>query len=136
MTLAALYFATFAVFLALDALMLTKVMNPLFERHVGALMLDEPKYAVAGVFYLFYVAGVLWFAGWPALESGGWRSAALNGAILGLIAYATYESVNMATLKGWSWQTVALDTLWGGVLTGVSAAAGVAIVQALGLGRD
>ncbi|WP_339951683.1 DUF2177 family protein [uncultured Albimonas sp.] len=138
MTLGALYLATFAVFLVLDALMLTMVMKPLFDRHVGALMLEDPKYAVAGAFYVAYVAGILWFAGWPALApgGGGWRSAALNGAILGLLAYATYEFVNMATLKGWSWQTVALDTLWGGVLTGVSAAGGVAIVQALGMTRN
>ncbi|MDF2234882.1 DUF2177 family protein [Albimonas sp. CAU 1670] len=138
MTLGALYLATFAVFLALDALMLTRVMKPLFDRHYGAIMLEDPKFAVAGVFYLGYVAGILWFASWPALapEGGGWRSAALNGAILGLLAYATYEFVNMATLKGWSWQTVILDTIWGGVLTAASAAAGVAIIQALGMARS
>lgn len=137
MTLAALYLATFVVFLILDALMLTFVMNPMFERLVGHLMLEAPKYAVAGVFYVIYIAGILWFASWPALAEGGggWRSAAVNGAILGVLAYGTYESVNMATLKGWSWQTVAFDTLWGGVLTAACAAGGVLIVQALGLSR-
>ncbi len=137
MTLGSLYLATFAVFLVLDALMLTTVMKPLFDRHIGELMLEDPKFSVAGAFYVVYVGGILWFAGWPALapDGGGWRAAALNGAILGVLAYGTYEFVNMATLKGWSWQTVAFDTIWGGVLTAVSAAGGVAIVQALGLAR-
>lgn len=137
MTLAALYLATMAAFLVLDVAMLTLFMSALFERNIGPLMLEEPKLGVAGIFYLFYVAGILWFCAWPALAEGGggWARAALNGAILGMLAYGTYEWVNMATLKGWSWRMVAIDTVWGGVITGSSAAAGVLAVRALGLAR-
>jgi len=39
---------------------------------------------------------------WPALQSGGWRTALLNGALLGLVAYATYDLTNQATLRIWS----------------------------------
>ncbi|MEM1314965.1 MAG: DUF2177 family protein [Pseudomonadota bacterium] len=137
MTLAALYLVTLVVFLAVDAVMLTAVMKPLFERHIGAIMLDAPDLRPAAVFYLFYIAGVLWFCSWPALAPGGGgaAAAALNGAILGLLAYGTYEFVNLSTLKGWSWRMVMADTLWGAALTAGSAAAGVRAVQALGLGR-
>ncbi|MEM6441160.1 MAG: DUF2177 family protein [Pseudomonadota bacterium] len=137
MTLIVLYIVTLVVFLAVDAVMLTAVMKPLFERHIGDLMLASPDLRPAAIFYLFYIGGVLWFCAWPALAPGGGgvASAALNGAILGLLAYGTYEFVNISTLKGWSWRMVAADTLWGAVLTAGSAAAGVRAVQALGLGR-
>jgi uncharacterized membrane protein len=137
MTLVVLYLATLAVFLLLDVVMLTRFMKPLFERHVGDLMLADPKLGIAAGFYLFYIAGTLWFASWPAMgpQGGGWSAAALNGALLGFIAYGCYESVNMATLKGWSWQMVIADTAWGMVITAVSAVAGLLIVQAVGLSR-
>ncbi len=136
MTVATLYAVTLVVFLAVDALMLTLVMNPLFQRHVGPLMADAPRLEIAAVFYLFYVVGILWFCSWPALSaSAPLPHAALNGFILGVLAYGTYEFTNMSTLKGWSWTMVATDTTWGGVLTALSAVAGVWAVQALGLVR-
>ena len=36
--------------------------------------------------------------------------------IFGIVIYAVYELTTMALLKNWSWKTVALDTLWGGIL--------------------
>jgi uncharacterized membrane protein len=136
MTVATLYAVTLVVFLAVDAVMLTLVMNPLFQRHVGPLMAESPRLEIAALFYLVYVAGILWFCAWPALSAPSpLAHAALNGAILGVLAYGTYEFVNMSTLKGWSWTMVAADTTWGAVLTALSAAAGVWAVQALGLAR-
>ena len=135
MTLVVLYLVTVVVFLAVDAVMLSAVMNPLFRAHVGELMAESPRLEIAALFYLVYAGGILWFCSWPALASGGWSAAALNGAVLGLMAYGTYEFTNMAVMKGWSWNMVAADVVWGAVLTGGSAAAGVLAVQALGLGR-
>ena len=51
---------------------------------------------------------------------------------MGLMAYGTYELTNYATLRDWSIEQVAVDMIWGGVLTGVSAWAGVVIVRTLG----
>ena len=137
MTLVVLYAVTLIVFLAVDAVMLTRFMKPLFERHVGDIMLAEPRLGVAAAFYLVYVAGVLRFCSLPALArpEGAVAAAALDGAILGVIAYGTYEFVNLSTLKGWSWTMTLADTTWGAVLTALSAAAGVLAVQALGLSR-
>jgi len=59
-------------------------------------------------------------------------AALIGGALLGLLAYGTYEFTNYATLRDWSAQQVAVDTIWGGVLTGVSAWAGVMITRAVG----
>lgn len=134
MSVLVLYLAALVVFLVVDAVMLTLVMRPLFERHVSALMLAEPRLAVAGLFYAIYVGGLVWFAGLPALAGGSLWAAARDAALIGLLAYGTYESVNMSTLRGWSWQMVATDTLWGMVLSAGSLVAGVLIARALGYG--
>lgn len=124
-----LYAITAIVFLALDAIMLTRVMSPLFERHIADQLLPELRLGAAVAFYLVYAVGILYFASLPALANGTPSTALLKGAILGALAYGTYEFTNFATLKGWSWQMVAVDLTWGTVLTGVSAWAGVTITR-------
>ncbi len=125
-----LYLVTAIVFLMLDVMMLKKVLYPLFSSNIGAIMNEDPKMGPAAVFYLFYVGGIIWFASLPALASGQPSQAFVAGAILGLLAYGTYEFTNFATLRGWSAQMVAVDVTWGAVLTGTSAWAGVMAVLA------
>ncbi len=48
MQIAVLYLSTAAVFLILDAIMLTLVMKPLFDRHIGALMLENIRLLSGG----------------------------------------------------------------------------------------
>lgn len=124
MGLAGVYLIALVAFFVIDAIALKYLLYPLFSRHIGGLLRDEPFVAVAAGFYVFYVAGVLYFASLPALNGGGLGQAALNGAILGFLAYGTYEATNMATLKGWSWQMLAVDLTWGTVLTATVAAIG------------
>ena len=56
-----LYISTAIVFLALDFVMLKKVMYPLFSANIGPMMLEDLRMGPAAVFYLFYVVGVVWF---------------------------------------------------------------------------
>ena len=85
----------------------------------------------AAIFYLFYVGGVLFFASWPAFSSGNPTQALMAGALLGVLAYGTYEFTNFATLRAWSPTMVMIDVTWGAILTGVSAWAGVVITRAV-----
>jgi uncharacterized membrane protein len=126
-----LYVSTALVFLVLDAIMLTRVIKPAFETHIGPLLAEPIRIGPAAVFYLFYVGGLLYFVSLPALREDNAVQALLGGALLGAMAYGTYEFTNYATLKDWHWQMVALDLTWGTVLTGVSAWAGVMITRAL-----
>lgn len=126
MTYLALYAAVAVIFLAIDAVWLKKVAGPLFRRHVGDLMLEEPRLDVAALFYLGYCAGVVYFAAAPA--SGDPAAAFVDGALLGLCAYGAYEATNLATLKGWTAKMALIDTAWGAGLTGLSAALAVALV--------
>ena len=126
-----LYLSTAAIFLAVDAVMLRLAIKPLFERHIGDMLRDNIQYAPAGLFYLAYVAGLCWLVSWPALQADAPGRALLNGAILGAVAYGTYEFTSFSVMKGWSWQMVAADTAWGTVLTAGSAWAGVMIARAV-----
>jgi uncharacterized membrane protein len=127
-----LYLVTALVFLGLDAIMLKSVMRPLFEGHIGDMLATELRLVPAALFYLAYVAGVLWFVSLPALREGAPLNALFAGAALGAMAYGTYEFTNYATLRDWHWQMVAVDVTWGAVLTGVSAFAGVIAARAWG----
>lgn len=36
--------------------------------------------------------------------------------LLGIVIYGVYETTNKALFSKWSWTTVIIDTLWGGIL--------------------
>lgn len=122
-----LYAATAAVFLVLDAIMLTLVMKPLFSRHIGPLLAEPIRLAPAALFYLAYVAGLVTLVSLPAVRTGA--PVVLPALIIGLMAYGTYELTSWSIMKDWHWQMVATDVAWGGVLTAVSAWAGVWIAR-------
>jgi len=131
MQIAILYFSTAVIFLALDALMLARVIRPLFERHVGEMLLTDLRLGAAAAFYLAYVGALVWLVSLPALRAGAPLQALGTGALVGAMAYGTYEFTNYATLKGWHPAMVATDLAWGAVLTAVSAWGGVMIASAL-----
>ena len=130
MQLIVLYLATAAVFLILDGLMLTFVMKPLFTRHIGALLVEPIRYGPAAVFYAAYVAGLIYLVSLPTLKTGS--PVLIPAAIIGAMAYGTYEFTSYAILRDWHITMVATDVIWGTALTAFSAWAGVAIARAIG----
>ncbi len=130
MTLLLLYLFTFALFLALDFIGLSYLVSPVFRREIGHLMLENFRVLPAFAFYAFFMVVLLWFVSWPAMvgdKSLLWVLG--NGALIGALAYGTYEFTNLAILKDWSWQMVWLDALWGTALTAVAATGGVWITR-------
>ncbi|AOZ69553.1 hypothetical protein LPB142_09695 [Rhodobacter xanthinilyticus] len=123
---AALYALTAVAFLGLDMIGIRLLIRPVFERHVGHLLADPLRLGPAALFYLAYVAGLLWFVSVPALKAGAPLQALVGGMVLGLLCYGTYEMTNYATLEDWSVRQVVIDGLWGTVLTGFAAWVGVA----------
>ncbi|MCB1312810.1 MAG: DUF2177 family protein [Sedimentitalea sp.] len=129
MKILVLYLATAVIFLAIDVIGLRHLIRPVFERHIGHLFADPMRMVPAALFYLGYIAGLLWFVSVPALRADDPTAALIGGVLLGLLAYGTYELTNYATLRDWSIEQVALDMIWGGLLTGVSAWAGVIVAR-------
>ncbi|MEO5320677.1 DUF2177 family protein [Arthrobacter sp. CC3] len=112
-----------AAFAVIDAIWL-KTMNPFYRGQIGELLADRPNLGYAVVFYVIYIAGIVFFALRPALDGGSWLSAVGYGAALGAFAYATYDLTNAATLKTWPLQLIIVDILWGAALTALATLAG------------
>ncbi|MDH3666977.1 MAG: DUF2177 family protein [Paracoccaceae bacterium] len=48
----------------------------------------------------------------------------MNGAIVGFLAYGTYEATNLATLRGWTVEMQMIRVTWGATLSALTAGAG------------
>ena len=118
------YITTGVAFLVVDAIWLTTMADMLYRPLLGDRLAPQFHLAPAVFFYLIYIAGIVFFAVLPSIESGSIGRAVLNGAVLGLVAYATYDLTNQATLKGWPWHVTLLDLCWGMFATAVAAGSG------------
>jgi len=127
------YLATGLAFAAIDALWLSKMGPGFYRPQLGEMMLARPRFDAAIAFYLVYIAGIVFFAVAPAFAHGGTglKTAALYGAVLGFLCYATYDLTNRATLTNWPWKLVLVDMAWGTFLTGAAATAGYLVTRAL-----
>ena len=117
------YVATAVVFLACDSVWLTRAIG-FYKNELGDLIADKPNLGAAAVFYLLYVLGIVVLVVMPATRNGGWQSALFLGGMLGLVAYATYDMTNLATLTRWSIRVTVADMAWGTFVTAVSSLAG------------
>ena len=107
-----------------DFLWLGIVARDFYASRLGALLRPDPNWAAAALFYLLYAAGLLVFCVRPALAARSARQALAMGALLGLVAYATYDLSNLATLQGWPLPVAVADIAWGLALSAVAALAG------------
>lgn len=126
------YVATAIVFLGIDALWLGVIAGKWYFQKLGPLLRDSPNFAYAGAFYLVYVAGLVVLAVMPAVSAQSWQTALFYGAVVGLVAYGTYDMTNLSTLKGYPVSVALVDIAWGTALTAVSAFAGYQAVRLLG----
>ena len=125
------YVAAAVVMLALDGVWLGTMATQLYRPALGDLLKDSFSPAPAIAFYVVYVLGIVVLAIAPALQTSRWiaaaQSAAWRGALLGFVAYATYDLTNLATLRAWSLRVTLADLCWGTVLTAMASAAGAAV---------
>jgi len=103
----------------LDFIWLGFLAKKLYYGEMGKLLLEKPNMPPALLFYVIYVVGVVLLVVNPALEKDSWQYALGYGALLGFVAYATYDLTNLATLKGFSSKVVVIDLLWGTALTSI-----------------
>ncbi|MGV3633235.1 MAG: DUF2177 family protein [Pseudorhodoplanes sp.] len=123
------YIATLLTFCAVDFVWLRVMASRLYLPTLGDMLLDEVRIAPAIVFYLLYPLGLVVFVVLPALKSDSVASALGFGALFGLIAYATYDLTNYATLKNWSFTITAADMAYGGFASALATAAAFAAAR-------
>jgi len=114
-----IYGVAFVAFITIDLVWLGFIANKLYQKHLGFVMRPSPNWGVAIVFYLLYLAGLIFFVIHPALEKQSWKYALFAGMFFGFITYATYDLTNLATLKNWPVIITVIDLIWGSVLGGL-----------------
>ena len=112
-----LYFAILAAFLAIDAVWLGLVARSFYKKHLGYIMAPSPNWIAAAIFYLIFIAGIMFLAVLPGLKEGSIKAALLRAALLGLVAYATYDLTNLAVVKDWPVIVTVVDLIWGTALS-------------------
>ena len=129
------YAATLAAFGVLDTIWLSTTYERLYRPAIGHLMRDGFAVVPAALFYALYILGLVVFAVLPGLTIGRARVAAARGALFGLIAYATYDLTNQATLRDWPWSVTLADLCWGALASAVAAGAGCRVAAACSRSR-
>lgn len=127
----AAYLFTLVAFLVIDFIWLSTMASRLYRPAIGDLLAENFRLAPAVVFYLIYAAGLTFLAVRPAFQTEEWTTALLYGAVVGFMAYATYDLTNQATLKSWSTTLTVADLLWGTFVSATAAAIGYLITVRL-----
>ena len=129
----AAYAIALIIFLALDALWLGLVARGFYMSRIGGLILDNPRWGVAAVFYLLFIVGLVYFAISTGITTGNATTAGINGALFGFFAYLTYNATNLSTLKGWDQTLAVVDTAWGAFIGGAVSFATILVMNAFSL---
>jgi len=114
------YVAALATLAILDALWLGVASREFYKARLGQLLLEQPNWYAAILFYLIHALGIVVFAV-PLAES--WASAMFYGALFGFCVYAAYDLTNLATLRGWPLTVSLVYLAWGAVVTAAAAVA-------------
>jgi uncharacterized membrane protein len=125
------YLATLIAMVLIDAVWLSIMADRLYRPVMGDMLAPEFRLTPAIVFYLIYPAGLVFLAIRPAFRQGAISAAILSGAVLGFIAYATYDLTNQATLIRWSTALTIADLCWGTSLSAIACGAGYWITARL-----
>ncbi len=119
-TIVIAYLSCLLAMLAIDGVWLSITVKRFYAARIGHLMTESPRLGPAAVFYLLYILGVTLLVVMPAVrEHAGMLRIFFTGALLGLMAYGTYDLTNQATLKTWPLIVTIVDLAWGALLTGV-----------------
>ena len=70
---------------------------------------------------IVYIALALIIIFWvlPSIKSKSFMDSFKNGFMLGALVYTVFDFTNMAIFSDWTYTISIIDTLWGGILTGL-----------------
>ncbi|MBN2558438.1 MAG: DUF2177 family protein [Clostridia bacterium] len=110
----------FAVFMVIDFIWLVFIARKLYDRELGDLKKDKVNWPAAIIFYVLYIIGLAFFVLLPAIDRQSLTYALGGGALFGLVAYATYDLTNLATLRGFPLKITIIDLCWGTFVTALT----------------
>lgn len=131
MTFIKRYAITFLLFLVLDSVWLGVISPRFYKAHIGSLLADPPLWGAALLFYLVFIAGLVFFAVSPGLRDASRARAAARGGFFGLVTYATFDLTNQAVIAGWPWIVTIVDLVWGSFICAATTLVSVLVCRRL-----
>ena len=111
------YLIALVVFTLIDLVWLMFISRKLYQDKLGHLMAAKVNLPAAAIFYLLFIAAMVFFVINPALAKSSSLYALGAGAFFGLVTYATYDLTNLATLRDWPVSITVIDLAWGTFVT-------------------
>ncbi len=108
-----LFLITLPVLAVIDLAWIVGVARSFYKSQLGSLLASHTVWWAAVVFYLLYVAGLVFFVIEPAVGKHSLAFAFFAGGFFGLIAYGTYDLTNLATTAAWPLTMSLVDMAWG-----------------------
>ena len=103
-----------AAFLVIDAVWIVAFAGPLYQKKIGHLIADDVNWAAAGLFYLMFIAGLVYFAIRPGIKDGNFHvSGIFKSGMFGLMTYGTFSLTNLALIDTWPISLTMVDIAWG-----------------------
>ncbi|HAM44557.1 MAG TPA: DUF2177 domain-containing protein [Propionibacteriaceae bacterium] len=107
------YVVALVVFTVVDGVWIALVASGLYRAELGPLLAAEFQPVAAVVFYLGYVAGLVYFGLQPLAADVPLGRRVLAGALFGLFTYGTWGLTALAVLNGFSALVTITDIAWG-----------------------
>ena len=114
----------------LDGLWIGIIAKKFYAQSLGSLMRSHPVWWAAGLFYVLYAAGIIVLVVMPHAGQIWWK-VFLYSALLGFIAYMTYDLTSLAITKGFPAIIVGPDIAWGTVATAIAGIVGYFVINAI-----
>lgn len=101
-------------FLSIDIIYL-KLISNYFNSQIKSIQGSPLEMDIFGAIlsYIFLILGLYYFI---IREN----KSVFDAFLYGLVIYMVYEGTNKAIIKNWSWKTVAIDGIWGGIVSALT----------------
>ena len=98
------------IFILVDSLYLSSA-SSFFNTQIQSVQNSPLKLNMISTFlcYIFLTIGIFYFGIYKKLSL-------IECAFLGIFVYGVFETTSRAIFKKWNWNTVFIDTSWGGIL--------------------
>jgi uncharacterized membrane protein len=125
--------------LVLDMIWLGSTSGILYRPHMQGLIREDIRIVPALIFYALYAFGLSYLVIYPVLFGAQANligpsliDLSLKAALLGLVAYGTYDLTGLAVIQGWSLKLSLIDMAWGAVVSAITANAVAFLLKMMG----
>lgn len=126
----ATFIALGITYIFLDLLFITLIAKKFFWEKLTQHLSKRTQIGPILIFYFIYSIGIYYLALAPGLSSNDVGLVLFNGALLGLVAYGTFELISYALFKDWPLNFVIIDICWGMFATLIASGIGYLTAQA------